>query len=85
MINHHPGLLTQPADEGMRMIDHLAVHKSIATSIPEIIRLECGVCGIAQPCNWDQTVTYLRNGWPKCCGYTMSLITENDTRRAKGA
>lgn len=35
-------------------------------------RLVCKECGQEQPVDW----AYLASGWPKCCGFTMTLKTE---------
>lgn len=38
--------------------------------------LRCSVCGRNQFGTWG----YLRTGWPKCHGYTMTLITGNEPK-----
>lgn len=37
--------------------------------------LRCGTCGATQPLgNASERLT--RAGWPKCCGYTMTWLTQ---------
>jgi hypothetical protein len=38
--------------------------------------LRCGVCDGEQPCPGELAAHYLREGWPTCCGETMSLVAE---------
>lgn len=35
--------------------------------------LVCDMCGFALKCNSADAERYLRDGWPKCCGCTMTL------------
>jgi hypothetical protein len=62
---------------------------SIATKIGNDLQgfgghLECTVCGREQPLG-DVGVK-LADGWPKCCGYTMSWMTQRllDERSLSG-
>ena len=36
--------------------------------------LRCGTCGAEQPPG--DLAAKLRHGWPKCCGYTMTWVTQ---------
>lgn len=36
--------------------------------------VRCQTCGREEPVNFGHC---LFNGWPKCCGYTMRLVTTN--------
>lgn len=40
--------------------------------------LKCSVCGRTIPLKNEQISKYLSNGWIKCCGYTMTLITKKE-------
>lgn len=51
------------------------IHQSIADSMPELSHLECGMCGETQ--DLGEVSEHLKNGWPRHCGFTMSLITKN--------
>lgn len=45
--------------------------------------LKCNNCGKIRPLSQETFVNYMVNGWPKCCGYTMTWKTEkilNDRR-----
>jgi hypothetical protein len=52
------------------------MHGKIATNLAELPQfkrglLYCHECGNTR--NIGDVAARLRNGWPKCCGYTMSL------------
>lgn len=36
--------------------------------------LRCGRCGHEQACDADDAAVYLREGWPKHCDATMTLV-----------
>lgn len=40
--------------------------------------LKCEGCGRTISLNFEKASRYLSNGWPKCCGYTMTLITKKE-------
>ena len=40
--------------------------------------LECKICGNKKPLG--SVGNKLTNGWDKCCGYTMTWITENELK-----
>lgn len=50
------------------------MYKSMASSLGN--RVRCDVCGKNQLID---SAKCLRSGWPKCCGYTMKLLSHNDT------
>ncbi len=49
-----------------------ALHNSLAQSIPQIARgkVWCTQCGKVQRVDGARA---LERGWPKCCGYTMTI------------
>jgi hypothetical protein len=52
--------------------------------VPQLRRgiVWCTKCGASQPVN---SGACLRSGWPKCCGYTMTIDSpEERSARAKG-
>jgi hypothetical protein len=36
--------------------------------------LRCGMCGKCVECSSEELMSYMRQGWPKCCGETMELF-----------
>lgn len=48
------------------------VHDRLATVHPSLARGQvwCRTCGASRGVN---TAGALRDGWPKCCGYTMTI------------
>ena len=38
--------------------------------------LRCGECGTER--SLGDVAAYLRDGWPKCCGYTMTWVTRRE-------
>lgn len=50
----------------------MSIHNEIANSHPSLKRgvVWCRTCGSSQKVD---SATALRNGWPKCCGYTMTI------------
>ncbi len=48
------------------------IHKKIAESHPSLKKgeLKCSTCGRESKVDSSEC---LANGWPKCCGYTMTL------------
>ena len=51
----------------------VAVHEAAAAVMPPLSHLECTSCGHRQEIG--DVAGNLRDGWPKCCGYTMRLYT----------
>lgn len=41
--------------------------------------LQCRECGIKQPLG--DIGHKMAHGWPKCCGYTMRWITDNEIEK----
>lgn len=41
-------------------------------------KLVCQECQKETQCTEKNAESYLRSGWPKCCGYTMRLVTGNE-------
>jgi hypothetical protein len=67
----------------MNLPDIDGMYKEIA-GIPKIARglVWCIKCGAWQPVN---SGACLRSGWPKCCGYTMTIDSPEElSARAKG-
>lgn len=48
--------------------------------------LRCGQCGTEDGLSTYGIASYLRDGWPVCCGYTMTWVTrrELDEEKQKG-
>lgn len=40
--------------------------------------LRCGQCQSVRPVG--DIARYLRDGWPKCCGFTMTWVTAREQR-----
>lgn len=38
------------------------------------VSIHCSACGNELECSRSDTLTYLRAGWPKCCGETMTVV-----------
>jgi hypothetical protein len=38
--------------------------------------LRCSQCGKCTDCSSDDLLSYMRTGWPKCCGEVMTLVIE---------
>lgn len=61
------------------------LHSAMAASHPSLTRGQvwCTVCGSTSYVN---SATALRFGWPKCCGYTMTIDSpaERAALSAKG-
>jgi hypothetical protein len=38
--------------------------------------LRCRQCGKTVECSPEELMTHMREGWPKCCGETMTLFIE---------
>lgn len=45
-------------------------------------RLECVMCGRLEPLG-DPAARVMGAGWPTCCGYTMTWVTERQLRERK--
>ena len=54
--------------------------KSICDEVPQLRRGQvwCTVCGRSQSV---KSVDCLENGWPKCCGYTMTIDSPEERRK----
>lgn len=40
--------------------------------------LKCMSCGRVKECGESDLITFLRSGWPKCCGSTMRLMKSEE-------
>jgi len=61
------------------------IHERIANDVPQLRRgrVWCTVCGYTERVHSGNA---LRSGWPKHCGYTMTIDSpEERTRLAKAA
>lgn len=60
---------------GSTPLRHRALYDEIARSHPSLLdgRVVCGRCGQTRVVD---AARCLREGWPKCCGQTMSLETK---------
>lgn len=67
--------------------DFIAVSSGLANAISQAGRecvagrqLRCTACGRVERPTPDDGISYIRSGWPKCCGYTMTLEDSPDAR-----
>jgi hypothetical protein len=53
----------------------------VVDTVPQLARgrVWCHECGHTEPVNSREC---LRSGWPKCCGYTMSIDSPAERGRA---
>jgi len=58
------------------------IHNKLATCHPALIRgrVWCTTCGSSQAVNPAEC---LRTGWPKCCGYTMTIDSPEERAEFK--
>lgn len=56
------------------------LHDTIAKQIPQLARGQvwCRQCGRTQRTN---SAWAMRYGWPKCCGYTMTIDSPEEQQR----
>lgn len=54
------------------------IHEDIAKAVPTPRGLRCTHCGKQEAVGVRRFASHMENGWPKCCGYTMRLLTVND-------
>ena len=57
-----------------------SIHKSIANCHPSLSRgkvVWCRTCGHEQDVN---PANALKHGWPKCCGYTMTIDSPEEQK-----
>jgi hypothetical protein len=62
------------------VIDFNAMYREMAAPMKGG-RLVCQTCRKVHPLRAEE---YLRHGWPKCCGYTVRLITAREQKEARG-
>lgn len=57
------------------MLDLLHFHKNIAKTLTarKQYRLVCSECKREVAITTAEIAQYLKSGWPKCCGYTMTM------------
>lgn len=58
--------------DAMEFISDVIV-RDMRSKYPRIL-LRCTVCNRTQFGSWS----YLKTGWPKCCGYTMRLEADSE-------
>ena len=60
--------------------DEMTIHDKLANSHPSLRRgmVWCRTCGRSQRVD---SADALRNGWPKCCGYTMTIDSPEEQKR----
>jgi hypothetical protein len=51
---------------------------------PEPGLLKCGQCGSTRRWSTEEVGTYFRDGWPRCCGRFMTIISKETNRRPRG-
>ena len=62
----------------------LHIHGGIAeAAFPDGATLACEKCRREEQATREQCAEYLRSGWPRCCGETMTL-SKPQTPRAAG-
>lgn len=59
------------------------LHEKIAADVPQIRRgiVWCHTCGREDRVN---VADCLKHGWPKCCGYTMSIDSPSGWKQTGG-
>lgn len=59
------------------------MHDTIAKQIPQLARGQvwCRQCGRTQR---TDSAEAMRHGWPKCCGYTMTIDSPEEQKRLAG-
>lgn len=62
----------------------MTLHDKLAKSHPSLERGQvwCRECGNTKRVD---TTSALQNGWPKCCGYTMTIDSPDEQRQLCGA
>lgn len=60
----------------------MSIYDTAAKSHPSLVRgvVWCTVCGKSLKVN---SAHRLRDGWPKCCGQTMTLDSPEERKRSK--
>ncbi len=63
-----------------RMMGTSRLHRSIVEAVPQLKRgrVWCHTCGRMQRVDSGNC---LAHGWPRCCGYTMSIVAQADGAR----
>lgn len=58
----------------------MTIEQTIAKAIPQLRRGQvwCRECGRTQRVN---SALALREGWPKCCGYTMTIDSPEEQKK----
>ncbi len=62
--------------------EKMGLHQDIANAIGNPDRVYCRTCGSSQPVDSAECLT---SGWPKCCGYTMTIDKPDSTDRGPAA
>ena len=62
----------------------MSIHETLATCHPSLTRgrVWCRTCGSTQKVN---SADALASGWPKCCGYTMTIDSPEEQKRLSEA
>jgi len=58
------------------------IHNSIVNDVPQLKRgkVWCTICGKSMKIT---ATGCLRSGWPKCCGYTMTIDSPKERKKLK--
>ena len=58
----------------------MELHDKLANCHPSLTRgiVWCKTCGRAQSVKSSEA---MKNGWPKCCGYTMTIDSPEEQKR----
>jgi hypothetical protein len=60
------------------VINKNGLYQTLGTCHPALVRglVRCGTCGREKKVDSGECI---RTGWPKCCNYTMTLVTDPST------
>ena len=60
----------------------MTLHENLAKSHPSLTRGQvwCIVCGHTEKVN---SAGAMKTGWPKCCGYTMTIDSPSERQQMK--
>jgi hypothetical protein len=76
----HGPLRLADAVVGHEQRDKMTIHERLANSHPSLQRgmVWCRTCGRIKRVD---SASALRSGWPKCCGYTMTIDSPEEQKR----
>jgi hypothetical protein len=72
-----------PGDRCLRLILRpliLHIEETLNNPDPVVAILRCARCGCVIDCKQSDGIRYVEtSAWPKCCGDTMLLLSDNET------